>query len=113
MSKWPRQQMQQTQEIADVFYTNNISQDDPYLLYATLRSGPKATFCSRDLMRSHAFLLGTGLKTIFQKWREQHQYKLVWATNSQEVVINVSLDILPAINGTDARLLTISESLSV
>lgn len=64
-------------------------------------------------MRSHAFLLGTGLKTIFQKWREQHQYKLVWATNSQEVVINVSLDILPAINGTDARLLTISESLSV
>lgn len=93
MSKWPRQQMQQIREIADVFYTNNISQDDPYLLYATLRSGPTATFCSRDLMRGHAFLLGTGLKNVFQKWRQQHQYKLAWTTNSQEVVINVSLEM--------------------
>uniref|UniRef100_A0A336L2T1 Mitochondrial ribonuclease P catalytic subunit n=1 Tax=Culicoides sonorensis TaxID=179676 RepID=A0A336L2T1_CULSO len=88
MRTWPKQQMKQIQEIADVFYTNDISHDDPYLLYATLYSGPKATFCSRDLMRGHAFLLGTGLKGVFQKWRQQHQYKLVWANNSQDVLIN-------------------------
>ncbi|XP_063705462.1 mitochondrial ribonuclease P catalytic subunit [Culicoides brevitarsis] len=76
MIKWPAQQMKRLRMIADTFFTADISQDDPFLLYATLKSGPEARFCSRDLMRQHAFLLGPELRICFFKWRDQRQYKL-------------------------------------
>jgi len=53
------------------------SQDDPFLLYATLRSGQETDFFSRDLMRSHAFLLGPELKTTFRRWQQEHQYSQI------------------------------------
>lgn len=58
------------------------SQDDPFLLYATLKSGPATDFVSRDLMRSHAHLLGTDLKPIFRRWQQEHQYYLAPGANT-------------------------------
>lgn len=52
------------------------SQDDPFLLWATMKSGPSTDFCSRDLMRSHAHLLGAELKVLFRQWQQEHQYYL-------------------------------------
>lgn len=63
------------------------SQDDPFLLYATLRSGQDTDFFSRDLMRSHAFHLGPELKPIFRRWQQEHQFSLVTQTQSGQIIV--------------------------
>lgn len=85
METWPK--MDRIRYMTSTFFTQDLSQDDPYLLYAALKSGPKANFCSRDLMRSHAFLLGDELKPIFQKWRQSHQYQLITARHLLNPII--------------------------
>lgn len=57
MNKWPRQTWGYVEQNTKYFLTENISQDDPYLLYCALHCGPNAIIVSRDLMRSHRFLL--------------------------------------------------------
>ncbi|XP_032679949.1 mitochondrial ribonuclease P catalytic subunit isoform X2 [Odontomachus brunneus] len=62
------------QQNAFVFCTDNLSNDDPYLLYATLASGEKAMFISSDLMRQHKHLLDDKhLQQVFKKWQCSHQ----------------------------------------
>lgn len=85
MLKWPR--MDRIHKVANTFFTQNLSQDDPFLLYAAIKSGLGTTFCSRDLMRGHAYLLGDDLKPIFQKWRTSHQYMLITAKNEANTII--------------------------
>lgn len=63
------------------------SHDDPFLLYATLHSGQDTDFFSRDLMRSHAFLLGSELKPIFRRWQQEHQYSLVTQTQTGKIIV--------------------------
>lgn len=63
------------------------SQDDPFLLYATLKSGPSTDFVSRDLMRGHAHLLGPELKPIFRRWQQEHQYCLEMDSHPDNVNI--------------------------
>lgn len=94
MNSWPADQMEKITSRADTFYTENLSQDDPYLLYAALYSGANTHFCSRDMMRGHAFLLGEHLRMIFHKWRQHHQYQLIYAVDSSKVVVKVSSFIL-------------------
>lgn len=63
------------------------SQDDPFLLYATLKSGPATDFVSRDLMRGHAHLLGADLKPIFRRWQQEHQFYLDAGSHAGRVTI--------------------------
>lgn len=50
------------------------SEDDPFLLYATLHSGNHCQFVSRDLMRDHKACLPDGAtKRLFFKWQRGHQ----------------------------------------
>lgn len=50
------------------------SEDDPFLLYATLHSGRHCRFVSRDLMRDHkACLPDGGVRRLFFKWQRGHQ----------------------------------------
>lgn len=50
------------------------SEDDPFLLYATLHSGNHCRFVSRDLMRDHkACLLDGASRQLFFKWQRGHQ----------------------------------------
>ncbi|KAH8274347.1 hypothetical protein KR044_003727 [Drosophila immigrans] len=79
MRSWSKPAMQYIQSNACVFLTSNL-QDDPFLLYATLHSGQDTDFFSRDLMRSHAFLLGNELKATFRRWQQEHQYSLATQT---------------------------------
>ncbi|KAL7745692.1 hypothetical protein ACLKA6_009898 [Drosophila palustris] len=87
MRSWSKPAMQYIQSNASVFLTNNLSHDDPFLLYATLRSGQETDFFSRDLMRSHAFLLGTELKSTFRRWQQEHQYSLVTQTQTGQIIV--------------------------
>lgn len=50
------------------------SEDDPFLLYATLHSGHHCRFVSRDLMRDHKACLPDGAaRRLFFKWQRGHQ----------------------------------------
>uniref|UniRef100_A0A1A9VSH8 Mitochondrial ribonuclease P catalytic subunit n=1 Tax=Glossina austeni TaxID=7395 RepID=A0A1A9VSH8_GLOAU len=87
MNKWPKNSVQYVKDNASMFLADNLSQDDPFLLYAALKSGPNTDIFSRDLMRQHAYLLGSELKYIFRQWQQQHQYSLVTKTASGRIVI--------------------------
>ncbi|KAG2457842.1 mitochondrial ribonuclease P catalytic subunit isoform X2 [Polypterus senegalus] len=74
---WDRSNMATIQQKADCFFTENISEDDPFLLYATLHSGNHCRFLSKDLMRDHkACLKDSGLRRLFFKWQRGHQLVL-------------------------------------
>lgn len=87
MNKWPKDSMFYIRENASLFLTNNLSHDDPFLLYATLKSGQSTDFFSRDMMRSHAFLLGNELRTIFRHWQQVHQYSLITQTDNGRIIV--------------------------
>ncbi|XP_056636669.1 mitochondrial ribonuclease P catalytic subunit [Diorhabda sublineata] len=78
MTKWPRDIWSCITEQATVFLAQNISQDDPYLLYCALNSGKDTIIVTRDLMRSHKFLLNDlRLRILFNRWLSLRQYQLV------------------------------------
>ncbi|XP_072221773.1 mitochondrial ribonuclease P catalytic subunit [Leuresthes tenuis] len=71
---WDKQNMSLIQQKAHCFFTDNISEDDPFLLYATLHSGNHCRFVSRDLMRDHKACLPVGAtRRLFFKWQRGHQ----------------------------------------
>ncbi|XP_039232398.1 mitochondrial ribonuclease P catalytic subunit [Drosophila yakuba] len=87
MRNWSKQAMHYVHSNASLFLTNNLSHDDPFLLYATLRSGQETDFFSRDLMRSHAFHLGPELKPVFRRWQQEHQFSLVTQTQTGQIIV--------------------------
>lgn len=55
-------------------YMSVSSEDDPFLLYATLHSGNHCQFASKDLMRDHkACLPDAATRQLFFKWQRGHQ----------------------------------------
>ncbi|XP_062863167.1 mitochondrial ribonuclease P catalytic subunit isoform X2 [Trichomycterus rosablanca] len=74
---WDRHHMNQIKHKAHCFFTENISEDDPFLLYAALHSGNHCNFVSRDLMRDHkACLPDSATRRLFFKWQRGHQLVL-------------------------------------
>ncbi|XP_052638577.1 mitochondrial ribonuclease P catalytic subunit isoform X2 [Harpia harpyja] len=60
-SNWKREIMKEMQNKADFFFAENISEDDAFLLYATLRSGRHCKFVTRDFLRDHKACLSNSL----------------------------------------------------
>lgn len=87
MDRWRSKDMKYIRENAFLFLTEDLSQDDPFLLYATLESGPHTDFFSRDLMRRHWILLGEELGGVFKRWQQEHQYSLLSITPDGRVII--------------------------
>lgn len=87
MNRWPTHEMDFIRKNASMFLTDDLSQDDPYLLYAAIKSGPTTDFFSRDLMRSHSFLLGKELGLIFRRWQQLHQYWLIHASDNGKMLV--------------------------
>lgn len=78
MSNWPKSNWKYVLKHSTVFLTQNLSQDDPYLLYCALNSGKDTIIVTRDLMRGHKFLLKSPkLKVLFNRWLMQRQYQLL------------------------------------
>ncbi|KAJ6655647.1 hypothetical protein lerEdw1_004883 [Lerista edwardsae] len=75
--QWARNNMAEMQKKADFFFTENVSEDDPFLLYATLHSGSHCRFVTRDLLRDHKACLPDSLtRRLFFKWQRGHQMVL-------------------------------------
>ncbi|XP_052902232.1 mitochondrial ribonuclease P catalytic subunit [Anopheles moucheti] len=87
MDKWRSKEMKYIRENSFLFLTEDLSQDDPFLLYAALESGPKTDFFSRDLMRKHSFMLGNELSAVFKRWQQEHQYSLLSILPDGRVII--------------------------
>ncbi|XP_053236242.1 mitochondrial ribonuclease P catalytic subunit isoform X1 [Podarcis raffonei] len=76
-SQWHRNDMAALQKKAHFFFTENLSEDDPFLLYATLHSGSHCRFVTRDLLRDHKACLSDSLtRRLFFKWQRGHQMVL-------------------------------------
>ncbi|XP_006117747.2 mitochondrial ribonuclease P catalytic subunit [Pelodiscus sinensis] len=74
---WKRPIVAATQKKADFFFAENVSEDDPFLLYATLHSGNHCKFLTRDLLRDHKACLPDSLtRHLFFKWQRGHQMVL-------------------------------------
>ncbi|XP_032866219.2 mitochondrial ribonuclease P catalytic subunit isoform X2 [Tyto alba] len=73
-SNWKRKIMKEMQNKADFFFAENISEDDAFLLYATLQSGKHCKFVTRDFLRDHKACLSDSLtRHLFRKWQRGHQ----------------------------------------
>ncbi|XP_053330566.1 mitochondrial ribonuclease P catalytic subunit isoform X2 [Spea bombifrons] len=71
---WQRRHLDLLQQRADCFFLHNTSEDDPFLLYASLYSGNHCYFLTRDLMRDHkASLPDPQTRRLFFKWQRGHQ----------------------------------------
>uniref|UniRef100_A0A8C9E871 Mitochondrial ribonuclease P catalytic subunit n=1 Tax=Phocoena sinus TaxID=42100 RepID=A0A8C9E871_PHOSS len=77
-SRWRKDDMEKVQKQASFFFADNISEDDPFLLYATLHSGNHCKFITKDLMRDHkACLPDAKTQRLFFKWQQGHQLAIV------------------------------------
>ncbi|XP_065346171.1 mitochondrial ribonuclease P catalytic subunit [Cloeon dipterum] len=75
MLKWPKQKFDYIQKNCKVFLAQNISQDDPLLLYAAMRGGLSTYFVSRDFMRGHKHRLQDfEMQQLFRRWQLARQY---------------------------------------
>ncbi|EDM03424.1 similar to 1110008L16Rik protein (predicted) [Rattus norvegicus] len=73
-SQWRKDEMEQVRKQAHCFFADNISEDDPFLLYATLNSGSHCKFITKDLLRDHkACLPDARAQRLFFKWQQGHQ----------------------------------------
>ncbi|XP_021551176.1 mitochondrial ribonuclease P catalytic subunit isoform X1 [Neomonachus schauinslandi] len=76
--RWRKDEMKKVQKQARCFFADNISEDDPFLLYATLHSGNHCKFITKDLMRDHkACLRDAKTQRLFFKWQQGHQLAII------------------------------------
>ncbi|EDL36730.1 mCG22352, isoform CRA_a [Mus musculus] len=77
-SQWRKEEMEQVRKQAHCFFADNISEDDPFLLYATLNSGNHCKFITKDLLRDHkACLPDARTQRLFFKWQQGHQLAIM------------------------------------
>ncbi|CAH0550785.1 unnamed protein product [Brassicogethes aeneus] len=103
MHRWPQQTWGYVKSNSTIFLTQNISEDDPYLLYCALNSGKNTKIVTRDLMRGHKFLLKSPkYKTLFNRWLTQRQYQLLRIDQRGQPIFKHPLPISPVAqkNGT-------------
>lgn len=92
MNKWPKRNLSYIASNASLFLAEDLSQDDPYLLYCALSCGMNTIIVSRDLMRSHIFLLKTPYyKNLFKRWFLQNQYMLLHVNEKGKALFKVQI----------------------
>lgn len=90
MKNWPVKNWNYINNYSTVFLTENISYDDPFLLYCALNSGNNTVIISRDLMRGHCFLLkGVHYRTLFKRWLSSCRYELQYVNDYGKAVFKV------------------------
>ncbi|XP_059062618.1 mitochondrial ribonuclease P catalytic subunit [Achroia grisella] len=95
MLKWKNHQLQGLISKTCSFFTDDLSQDDPFFITAAICSGPHTDFVSKDLLRGHIFLMqDEKLKLLFRKWQWQHQW-MVFVNKQGRIVLREPLKFNP------------------
>jgi ribonuclease P protein 3 len=90
MSKWHQGNMKSIKKMADVYLIEDQSQDDPFLIWATFKSGMKAQFVSKDFMRNHTFRLkDPEMARLFKRWRLSQQKAPVIELRGRDVRVGL------------------------
>lgn len=88
MRKWPGLLDLIRQYDAKYFFVEDISTDDPYILGATLYSGAKARFVTRDTMKNEELKLSnTKEAALFHRWRQSHNIRLKYVHSTKKITI--------------------------
>lgn len=91
-SRWKKEEMEQVRKQAYCFFADNISKDDPFLLYATLNSGNHCKFITQDLMRDHkACLPDAHTQRLFFKWQQGHQLAIMKCSQRSKLTFQHTL----------------------
>ncbi|CAG9583130.1 unnamed protein product [Danaus chrysippus] len=100
MLNWKGGTLMHTVKKVYSFFTENISQDDPYFITAAILSGPETDIVSRDLLRGHRFLLQQeNLQRLFQMWQWQHQWMVF--VPRHKAIIQAPLTFTPCAQNHD------------
>lgn len=95
MLSWNRKLMEKIMCKTSSFFTDNLSQDDPFFITAAILSGPHTDIVSKDLLRGHKFnLKDENLKQLFKRWQWQHQW-MVFLDMKQKIKIQQPLKFTP------------------
>ncbi|KAM3962019.1 mitochondrial ribonuclease P catalytic subunit [Aphomia sociella] len=95
MLYWKKHQMQKLISKTCSFFTDDLSQDDPFFITAAILSGSHTDFVSKDLLRGHKFLMqDEKLKLIFRKWQWQHQW-MVFINKQGKLILQEPLKFNP------------------
>ncbi|XP_014604961.1 PREDICTED: mitochondrial ribonuclease P protein 3 [Polistes canadensis] len=71
-----------------VYFLKNNTQDDPFILYATLSSGNNSKFVSIDQMRQHHHKLKKfNLQKEFIRWQFSHQYTWYFDNVTKKLIV--------------------------
>uniref|UniRef100_A0A096NUL2 Mitochondrial ribonuclease P catalytic subunit n=1 Tax=Papio anubis TaxID=9555 RepID=A0A096NUL2_PAPAN len=93
--QWRKDEMAEVQKQASCFFADNISKDDPFLLYATLHSGNHCRFITKDLMRDHkACLPDAKTQRLFFKWQQGHQLAIINRFPGSKLTFQVMVSVL-------------------
>nr|CAG4648207.1 EOG090X0CGF [Moina brachiata] len=77
MLGWSPPVIKEIKQRAHMFLTEDLSKDDPFLLYAALQD-PNTKFVSDDLFRDHLFRLADyDLQSTFRQWQRNAQLQIV------------------------------------
>lgn len=83
------------------------SEDDPFILYATMYSGLHANFVTRDLFRSEKYRLHSEKHAeLFKRWQQAHQINISYVSPSGRVYAKVSLPKYLLIAANDDHLIS-------
>ncbi|CAL8113547.1 unnamed protein product [Orchesella dallaii] len=77
MMQWAVKYINRIRRNSRLYLINDDSEDDPFLIWATLKSGPRAKLISNDLLRNHSFRLqDPELGRLFKRWRLSQQLSI-------------------------------------
>ncbi|KAK6181598.1 hypothetical protein SNE40_009421 [Patella caerulea] len=87
MKNWKKESMRRIQEQAMLFYVDNISEDDPFILYAACHSGENTMIVTRDFLHNHSTRIGVEYQQLFNKWLQCRKIPKFIYTKSGEILI--------------------------
>ncbi|RVE46968.1 hypothetical protein evm_008352 [Chilo suppressalis] len=101
MLYWPKKVMSDIMSKTCYFFTDDLTQDDPYFITAAVLSGMNTDIVSKDLLRGHRFLLkDKKLALAFRRWQWQHQW-MVFINNRKKLIIQPPLQFTPCAQKKD------------
>lgn len=83
-------------QLANYFFVDNLSKDDPFILYAAFASGRNARIVSNDFMRQHKFAINDiELNILFKRWQLSQQYTFLKEEQDvDKLTQNLSIDAI-------------------